>query len=446
MNSQSFPDSRRRSDRDDERLASSPAVGHGRFRVGFLFTMLFLLYLFDYADRQIVTSLFPYLKADLGISDTEAGLLISVVYWSIIIFAFPVSILIDRWSRRKSISIMVALWSIASGLAVFIRTFPQLLLTRLGVGVGEAGYSPGGTAMISALFPNEKRSRMMGIWNASIPLGSALGVAAGGIIATQAGWKHAFGLVAIPGFLLALLFFLFAKDYRTIKLEPTGSSDRNTPSPKGFGGVSRRFFHTPSLLFTYAAFSGNTFLTTAYLAWLPSYFNRYANLPMNQAGLRSASVLLFAMVGAPLGGFLVDAWMKRYRNARPLFSAITTFASSFLWFVDFAFLHGATQYVGFMIAATTSALFISGAAAITQDVVHPGTWAISYSLCVVIQNLIGSSLGPLFVGIVSDQYGLNVALTLVPIAAASAGVLFLLATRWYGRDRARAARVAIELE
>ncbi len=168
-------------------------------RVGWLFVMLFLLYMFDYIDREIVSSLIPLMKADLGISDTQAGSLVSAVYWSIVVLAFPVSILVDRWSRRRSVGIMVMLWSIATGLAAFIRTFPQLFMTRLGVGVGESGYAPGGTAMISAMYPREKRSRMNGIWNASIPLGSAIGVGLGGVIATAWGWKHAFGLVAAPG-------------------------------------------------------------------------------------------------------------------------------------------------------------------------------------------------------------------------------------------------------
>ena len=173
--------------------------------------------MFDYVDRIIISSLFPFLKAEWHLTDTQCGSLVSVVYASIVLFTFPISILIDRWSRRKTVGLMAILWSIATGLGAFTGTFRQLFTTRSLIGVGEAGYAPGGSAMISAIYPQEKRSWMMGLWNASIPLGSAIGVAVGGIIATHFGWRHALGLVAIPGFIVAVLFF-FVKDYKTVGL------------------------------------------------------------------------------------------------------------------------------------------------------------------------------------------------------------------------------------
>ena len=218
--------------------------------VGWLFAGLFLLYTFDYLDREVVSSLIPFLKNDLGVTDTQAGSLASAVYWSIVIFTFPASLLVDRWSRKRSVGLMVMLWSLATGLAAVVRSFPQLFMTRLGVGVGEAGYSPGGTAMISAMYPMEKRSRMMGLWNASIPLGSAIGVALGGVIATRWGWQRAFGIVAVPGFIIGVLFFFFARDYKTVKLEKPATRTR-AARRLYFREIVRDFLQTPSLLLTY---------------------------------------------------------------------------------------------------------------------------------------------------------------------------------------------------
>ncbi|MCF8142293.1 MAG: MFS transporter [Deltaproteobacteria bacterium] len=141
----------------------------------YIFALLFLLYMFDWLDRMVVVSLFPFIKADWGLTDTECGMLISGVSWSIVVLTFPVSIFIDRWSRKKSIGLMALLWSLATAACAFTRNYVQLFVARTVIGVGEAGYAPGGTAMISALFPGEKRARIMGIWNASIPLGSAIG-------------------------------------------------------------------------------------------------------------------------------------------------------------------------------------------------------------------------------------------------------------------------------
>jgi MFS family permease len=413
--------------------------------MGWLFAGLFLLYMFDYIDREIISSLLPFLKKDLGITDTQAGSLASAVYWSIVVFTFPISILIDRWSRRRSVGIMVMLWSLATGAAVFIKTFPQLFLTRLGVGVGEAGYAPGGTAMISAMYPQEKRSRMMGLWNASIPLGSAIGVGLGGVIASHWGWKHAFGLVAIPGFIIGVLFFFFARDYKTIKLMRQATPVTAARKMK-LGEIVLEFLHTPSLILTYVAFAGNTFLTSAYLTWLPSYFVRTQNMASGPAGLKASSIMLLAIVGAPLGGFLVDAWNKKQGNARPLFAGLSSLLSAGLWLISFAFFSGTAQYVMFMVSALATLLYLSGASALTQDVVHPGLWAISYSICVIVQNLLGSSTGPIVVGSISDKIGLSSAMLVVPIMAAVAGILFLLAALFYRRDLAKVDKVVVEME
>jgi MFS family permease len=420
------------------------AAATGRNMTG-LFVMLFLLYMFDYIDREVIASVLPFLKESLGITDTQAGSLQSAVYLSIVVFTFPVSLLVDRWSRKRSVGIMVMLWSIATGLAAVIKTFPQLFLTRLGVGFGEAGYSPGGTAMISAMYPAEKRSRMMGLWNISIPLGAAIGTTLGGAIASRLGWKSAFGIVAIPGFIIGILFFFFARDYRTIKLERPATATRGAVKMRA-GEIAREFLRTPSLILTYIAFAGNTFLSTAILTWLPSYFVRTHDMPKGRAGLVSGLVMFTAIVGAPLGGFLADAWMKRRRNARPLFAGISSLVSATIWLVAFGLLQGTSQIIVMVLAAMTTVGYLSAASAVTQDVVHPGLWAVSYAICVIVQNLLGSSTGPIAIGALSDHYGLRTAMMVVPAAAALAGVLFLLAAVWYRRDVEKVDKVKVELE
>ena len=193
----------------------------------YVFGLLFLVYMFDYIDRLVIVSLFPFLKADWGLTDTQCGLLVAAVSWSIVLFTFPVSVLVDRWSRRKSIAIMCTLWSLATAACAFTTQFFQLFVARVFIGLGEAGYAPGGTAMISAVFPEKSRARIMGLWNASIPLGAALGIALGAIIAEKYGWRHAFGIVALPGLLVAVLF-LWTKDYKNVDLVRTvGSGDKS---------------------------------------------------------------------------------------------------------------------------------------------------------------------------------------------------------------------------
>ena len=201
---------------------TSPPEGYlfSKAYTAYVFLLLWLLYFFDYVDRMVVVSLFPFLKADWGLTDAQCGAMVSAVYWAIILFSFPISIVIDRWSRKKSIGIMAVLWSLATAACALTKNFGQLFAARTAIGIGEAGYAPGGTAMISALYPEKRRAFMVGIWNASIPIGMAAGIVIGGLIASHWGWRHAFGIVALPGLVIALLFF-FIKDYKTVGLEKT---------------------------------------------------------------------------------------------------------------------------------------------------------------------------------------------------------------------------------
>jgi len=320
--------------RENSGLTSSPY---------YVFCLLFLLYMFDYLDRLIIVSLFPFLKQDWGITDTQCGLLVSAVYWSILLFTLPASVIIDRWSRKKSIGLMAIFWCIATLACAFTKNFRQLFIARTAIGLGEAGYAPGGTAMISSMFPKEKRAGMLGIWNASIPLGSALGIILGGIIAEHFGWRHAFGIVALPVILVAVLLF-YVKDYKTVALTmQVGTGEKKTNARMQWKDIVHHFTTNKTLMFNNFAFAANTFVTTALLTWLPSYFQRIEEISVSRAATKGAVVMLLAIIGAPLGGFLTDRWLKKRKTARLLFPAISSLATSILLFIAFQFLRGAPR-------------------------------------------------------------------------------------------------------
>ena len=411
----------------------------------FAFTLLFLLYMFDYIDRTVIVSLFPFLKRDWGLTDTQCGLLVSAVYWSILIFSLPVSILIDRWSRKKCIGLMALFWGLATLACAFTRNFSQLFATRAAIGVGEAGYAPGGTAMISAAFAPESRAKMLGIWNASIPLGSALGIVIGGFIAEHWGWRHAFGIVAIPGILVALLFF-YVRDYQTVELvqtvdEKTGQSRVQMK----LADITAQFLRNKTLWFNNLAFAANTFVTTALMSWLPTYYHRMENLPMDKAATKGGLVMALALVGAPLGGYLADRWLQRRRNARSLFPALSSLITSMALCTAFVFMHGFMQYATLLFTGIAAVAFVPAAVAVTQDVVHPGLRAVSLSLCVIVQHILGSALGPPFVGAMSDAFGLATALKFLPFFTFLSAILFFVASFFYVADAERVEDVEIRM-
>ncbi len=417
----------------------------------YLFILLWLLYFFDYIDRMAVVSVFPFLKSEWGLSDAQCGAMVSAVYWAIVVFSFPVSIFVDRWSRKKSIGIMAVLWSLATAACAITKNFSQLFVARTAIGLGEAGYAPGGTAMISAIYPQNRRASMVGIWNASIPLGMAGGIVIGGLIASQWGWRHVFGIVALPGLVIAILFF-FVRDYKTVNLEKRiddepQQQNNNQKMQMTKIEIMRTFFRTPSLILTYFGFAGMMFTSISMSTFLPTYFQRVQGFPLQKATLLASGIMLTSIIGSPLGGWLSDLWMKKRTEARLLLPAISALLTTILFIAAFNFMkNGIFQYVVFLMAGIFSIAWASSAISVTQDVVHPGLRAMSYSLCVVVQNLLGSSLGPIVTGALSDHYGIKAALVVASSVSLFSFALFYWGSRYYKRDLNNVVKVSLAPE
>ncbi len=413
----------------------------------YIFALLFLLYFFDYVDRTIVTSLAPFIREEWKLTDTQSGLLMSVVYWSIVAFVFPVSILVDRWSRKKTVGVMALFWTAATVACAFTKTFPQLLAARSMIGIGEAGYAPAGTAMLSGLFPPEKRSRMMGFWNISIPLGTAVGIGLGGFIATHWGWRHAFGLVAIPGAIVAILFF-FVKDYKTVELVKTvgaQSAGKNRVKMSKMD-IVREFLSTPSLILTNIGFIGCVFFNNAIIFWMPTYFHRTAGMSISEAGMKTSGIMILALIGLPLGGWLADMWFKKRARARLLFPAITTALAAIVLFIAISLFTGTAQYITLLGMGVLASAFAPAAITATQETIHAGLRAISYSLCVVFQNLLGASMAPIVIGKLSDLYGIQFAMSTLPIFLVISALVFFTGSFFYEKDLSKVEKVTLECE
>jgi MFS family permease len=423
--------------------ASSEGYLFSKRYSNYVFALLFLLYMFDYIDRMVVTSMFTSIERDWGITHTQSGMLVSAVYWAIVLLTFPVSILVDRWSRTKTLGIMAILWSLATALCALTGNFVQLFMARLLIGVGEAGYAPGGTALISGLYPIEKRSRMMGLWNASIPLGTAIGVMLGGIIAARLGWRHAFGIVALPGLIVAILF-LFVKDYKTVDLSFIDKKNNRIKMERK--DLFKEFLSRPSVIFTYFGIAASVFVTTSLITWLPTYFQNVDNVSQEKAGTMASAVMAMALVGSPLGGYLTDKWRRKRENARLLFPALSTVLTAVLLFIALYLLDGRLRYIILVLMGISVMLFLSGAIAVTQDVIHPGLRATSYAIAVVIQNLLGSSTAPIVMGKIYDLADIQTALSILPFVLLIGAALFYMGSRYYVKDMTKVAKVKLEAQ
>ncbi len=210
--------------------------------------------------------------------------------------------------------------------------------------------------------------------------------------------------------------------------------------------IARKLLGTRSLICAYFGFVGIMFVNTGLLAWLPMFYNRVGGLPVDQAGTKAALIFLLAVLGAPLGGYLTDRWRVKRLNARMLFPALSCFATTILLFIAFRTPEGTGQYLLLLAVGFVSPMFAAGATAVTQDVVHPGLRAISYSLCVIVTNLLGGSLSPILIGVVSDRYDLLTAFQFLPLMTLASGVLFMVGSFFYEKDLQRVDDVVLEDE
>src|SRR3974390_107820 len=268
----------------------------GRGQAWFALVMTIGLMVFDYIDRQVIVSLFPYLKTAWGPSDKQLGALVSVVSITVALGAIPVALYADRASRVKSIVVMGVIWSLATISCMFTRSYSQLLAARSVVGMGEAGYGSVGAALIASHFPSRMRGALLAAFFASASIGSVLGVMLGGLIATRWGWHAAFGVVGFPGLVLALLY-LKVRDYRTVELTPALEQVTHSFADT-LRHIARVLARSPrTMLWVCIGAAAQLILVSAIWSWLPSFLNRVHGVEPAQAGVRGGRGVPAAAVG-----------------------------------------------------------------------------------------------------------------------------------------------------
>jgi sugar phosphate permease len=289
---------------------------------------------------------------------------------------------------------------------------------------------------------------MMGIWNAAVPLGAVAGAILGGVIAEKLGWRHAFGIMAIPGLLVAGMFFTL-RDYKTVELVKTVSGAAETAKKVKMkaGDIARDLMRNASLITTFLGYIGNVFVTTALLTWLPTYFYNMMETPdMSKAAMKSSLIFLFAIIGAPLGGVITDLVRKKISNARMVVPAASTLITAVILFISTSLTTGDLQYNLLLGVGFFAPFFVAGAAAVTQDVVHPGLRSTAYGICIFVQNLLGASLGPIFVGAISDRWDLLTGLRFLPLFMLFGAAMFLIGAFFYNRDLGKVERLTLVAE
>lgn len=429
------------------RAAGSPGAADeypiGKLQAWYMLAMLMLLMVFGLMDRMIIGTLFPKLKEEWGLSDTQLGGLVSATYWGMAVFVIPAAILVDRWSRKQAIVLMATIWTGATIACGMAGNVGHLIIARFFIGAGEGGYNAGAISVVSSIFPERLRTTATSLFSSAGTFGSVLGVAIGGYVATKYGWREAFFAVAAPGLLVVLLFALTARDFKTVALKMVG--DDGQQRKMELKDSIRVLFATPSLLALYAGISGVLFMNAAIYAWLPALLNRSDGMTMSDAAIHSALILLAASCGTVLGGVLVDRLKRFGRRVLMLAPAAYALIGALAFILAFSRLSGDLRFAvlcigGFFLGAIFGPVF-----AACQTVVHPGLRATVVGVINVIGQIIGG-LGPLAAGLLSDAIGLESALALICLSLLAAGIAMLVGASRFEADVLRIEQISAGIE
>ncbi|MGV9837009.1 MFS transporter [Nocardia niigatensis] len=409
---------------DSSARATAPPHQRSRVFPWVVFGLTFSLMLSDYMSRQVLAAVFPLLKSEWGLSDSQLGSLTSVVALMVGLLAFPLSLVADRWGRVRSMLIMATVWSLATLLCAFASGYAQLLGARFLVGVGEAAYGSVGAAVMLAVFAPHLRASLSGAFLAGGSFGSVLGVALGGVVAAHVGWRWTFALMAGLGLVLVGAFRVLVTESalrrHTFAESVAADAAAFTPTATAVRAPLSSLFSSASVWCAYIGGGLQLFVAAVLMAWLPSFFNRSYALPTDRAGLVAAGYVLLIGTGMVVCGLLTDR-VGRRQPARQWGSALVYCAISLvLLTVAFSLHTGPAQLTLLALGALTAAGSAGATSSMVASLTHPSLRATAFATVTLANNIFGLALGPLVVGFLADRYGLAAALRLVPLTYVAA--------------------------
>jgi len=366
--------------------------------------MLLVVYILNFLDRQIVNILAEPISRDLGLSDTELGLLTGLAFALFYaILGVPIARYADRprTDRVGLISVSLALWSAMTALCGLAQNFVQLLLARVGVGVGEAGCTPAAHSLISDTVPREKRASAIAFYGLGIPIGGLMGMVIGGQLADLLGWRQAFLIVGLPGVVVALLFWWAVREPRRHGVATARTSAAGATFAEAWAEIRASKAFLPLTV----ASATVAFLSYGKGVWATVFFIRTHGLSPGEVGLWLGIIAGVAgILGTWLGGWLADRYGRRDPKHYLTGPAISMIAAAPLLYLGYGAEDWRVALALIFLPTIANSLYYGPAYACAQGLVSPRARAVAASLIVFAQNLIGLGLGPLFFGMLSDYF------------------------------------------
>lgn len=404
-------------------MTSEPAATNPSYRAYVLFALI-VVYTINFIDRQILGILAIPIQQDLGLTDTQLGLMRGVsfaLFYSTL--GVPVAILADRTSRTRIMTIALALWSAATMVCGLATNFVQMFFARMAVGVGEAGGVAPAYSIVSDYFPPKQRALALGVYSFGIPIGSAIGIVFGGVIATVLDWRSAFFIVGAAGLVIAPIFFLTVREPRRGGLD--GVVEKQAPAK--FSEVFAVLLKKPSFWLLAIGAACSSLVAYGMFAWMPAFFVRLfgdqfatlfvgfpkALLPPNPGPLLYAAYFYGAIlaiggvIGIWLGGAIADRYGEKYKGVYALAPACAFALTIPFMVIGLNTNSLAVAFFVFLLPTAFSLAWLGPAITAFQSMVAPNMRSTAGAMFLLVNNLIGIGFGDFFIGRMSDFYKLE---------------------------------------
>lgn len=386
-----------------------------------VFAMIFSLMLSDYLSRQVANAVFPFLKSEWALSDAQLGSLVSVVAISVGFLCVPFAMLADRYGRVKSITAMALVWSLATVACGLADSFVALFIARAFVGLGEAGYGSAGAAILVRVFPARLHATVTGSFLAASIFGSTLGVMLGGTLAQHFGWQTAFMVIGAFGLILAVIFPMLVKE----PTERAGEMTEKIP----LRAVMKILFAQPAVRFVYLGAGTGIYMVGTFIAWMPSYMNRYFDMPPDKAAMSAGLMILISGLGMVVGGYIVDRISRGDSRKRLQIIMVYALLAALLLLAAYATPVGQLHYMLLTAGMTVGSGFSGPAVAVLSKVTPASIHATAFAMMTMSMALLGFSLGPFVTGLIADHTSLATAFYAVPVTCLLSATAFYFAQR-----------------